>query len=305
VTVWNINTIPAPLGRGQASPLQHERFFGFADAFSAPLFSSCFARRKRNRPAVGYPPYDHQCVFRSYFSFCPFRARIIGGDFSQGVALCYGLFAPLGRVGFANVFYDPIVGCADNCRFGFADVCWRSSCRLAPTLFTKKARRSVTHLTFAKPFWRSVQTFLVLLHTEAGGTPAFQSTPLRGYCRLRRQLPFWFCRCVLAIQLSACADVIHQESPAVGYPPYVCQHVLAFSSNFFGSITHKGGRDDRVPVLAASRQLSATPTGDGLEYQHSFTPLRDEGKPRPYNVNVFWFCQCVFRSISSGASPRR
>ncbi|MDR1924204.1 MAG: hypothetical protein LBQ66_07510 [Planctomycetaceae bacterium] len=25
--------------------------------------------------------------------------------------------------------------------------CWRSSCRLAPTLFTKKARRSVTHLT--------------------------------------------------------------------------------------------------------------------------------------------------------------
>ncbi|MDR1923522.1 MAG: hypothetical protein LBQ66_04025, partial [Planctomycetaceae bacterium] len=26
--------------------------------------------------------------------------------------------------------------------------------------------------------------------------------------------------CVLAIQLSACADVIHQESPAVGCPHY-------------------------------------------------------------------------------------
>ncbi|MDR1923906.1 MAG: hypothetical protein LBQ66_05995 [Planctomycetaceae bacterium] len=48
---------------------------------------------------------------------------------------------------------------------------------------------SVTHLTFADTFWRSVQTCSVLLHTEAGGMPAFQSTsatrnffslPLRG-----------------------------------------------------------------------------------------------------------------------------
>ncbi|MDR1925287.1 MAG: hypothetical protein LBQ66_13035 [Planctomycetaceae bacterium] len=31
---------------------------------SAPLFSSCSARRKRNRPAVSYPPYDLQDVFR-------------------------------------------------------------------------------------------------------------------------------------------------------------------------------------------------------------------------------------------------
>ncbi|MDR1925138.1 MAG: hypothetical protein LBQ66_12270, partial [Planctomycetaceae bacterium] len=39
------------------------------------------------------------------------------------------------------------------------------------------------------------------------GTPAFQSAPLRGNCRrLRRHWAFWFCRCVLAIQLSACAD---------------------------------------------------------------------------------------------------
>ncbi|MDR1923720.1 MAG: hypothetical protein LBQ66_05030 [Planctomycetaceae bacterium] len=26
-----------------------------------------------------------------------------------------------------------------------------------------------------------------------------------------------------------------------------------------------------------------------MEYQHVFTPNWDEGKPRPYNVNVFWF----------------
>ncbi|MDR1923469.1 MAG: hypothetical protein LBQ66_03750, partial [Planctomycetaceae bacterium] len=31
-------------------------------------------------------------------------------------------------------------------------------------------------------------------------------------------------------------NTIHQEIPAVGYPPYVCRHVLAFSSNLFGSI---------------------------------------------------------------------
>ncbi|MDR1924873.1 MAG: hypothetical protein LBQ66_10910 [Planctomycetaceae bacterium] len=39
-----------------------------------------------------------------------------------------------------------------------------------------------------------------------------------------------------------------RNRPAVGYPPYVCQNVLAFSSNLFGSITHRGGRDARVPV---------------------------------------------------------
>ncbi|MDR1925312.1 MAG: hypothetical protein LBQ66_13160 [Planctomycetaceae bacterium] len=45
--------------------------------------------------------------------------------------------------------------------------------------------------TFANPFWRSVQTCLVLLHIEAGGTPAFQSMPLRGNCRLRRRVMIW------------------------------------------------------------------------------------------------------------------
>jgi hypothetical protein len=37
------------------------------------------------------------------------------------------------------------------------------------------AWQSVAHLTFADMFWRSVQTCSVLLRTEAGGTPAFQS----------------------------------------------------------------------------------------------------------------------------------
>jgi hypothetical protein len=42
------------------------------------------------------------------------------------------------------------------------------------------ARRSVTHLTFADTFGRSVPTCSVLLHAEAGGMPAFQSgTALR------------------------------------------------------------------------------------------------------------------------------
>ncbi|MDR1924022.1 MAG: hypothetical protein LBQ66_06580, partial [Planctomycetaceae bacterium] len=46
------------------------------------------------------------------------------------------------------------------------------------------------------------------------------------------------------------AIIIHwrRNRSAVGYPPYVCRHVLAFSSNFFGAITHLGGRDIRVPV---------------------------------------------------------
>jgi hypothetical protein len=43
------------------------------------------------------------------------------------------------------------------------------------TLFTKKAQRSIAHLTFANTFWYSVPTCSVLSRTEAGGTPAFQS----------------------------------------------------------------------------------------------------------------------------------
>ncbi|MDR1923943.1 MAG: hypothetical protein LBQ66_06180 [Planctomycetaceae bacterium] len=48
-----------------------------------------------------------------------------------------------------------------------------------------------------------------------------------------------------------------RNRPAVGCPPYDHQPVLVCRSNFFGSITHRGGRDARVPVRAASRRLSA------------------------------------------------
>ncbi|MDR1925256.1 MAG: hypothetical protein LBQ66_12875 [Planctomycetaceae bacterium] len=41
----------------------------------------------------------------------------------------------------------------------------------------------------------------------------------------------------------------------------VLRHVLAFPPNSFGFLMHRGGRPARVPVRAASRLLSATPTG--------------------------------------------
>ncbi|MDR1922839.1 MAG: hypothetical protein LBQ66_00575 [Planctomycetaceae bacterium] len=47
---------------------------------------------------------------------------------------------------------------------------------------------------------------------------------------------------------SSCFARRKRNRPAVGCPPYVCQPVLAFRSNFFDSITHRGGRDTRVPV---------------------------------------------------------
>ncbi|MDR1924077.1 MAG: hypothetical protein LBQ66_06855 [Planctomycetaceae bacterium] len=46
-------------------------------------------------------------------------------------------------------------------------------------------------------------------------------------------------------------------------------------------------RDTRVPVRAASRQLSATPTGGSLKYQNVSRRFGDEGKPRPYNTKTF------------------
>ncbi|MDR1925607.1 MAG: hypothetical protein LBQ66_14635 [Planctomycetaceae bacterium] len=59
---------------------------------------------------------------------------------------------------------------------------------------------------------------------------------------------------------SACSARRKHNRLAVGCPPYDHQHVLAFSSNFFGSITHRGGRDARVPVrrrfAAITRALS-------------------------------------------------
>ncbi|MDR1923247.1 MAG: hypothetical protein LBQ66_02640 [Planctomycetaceae bacterium] len=67
-----------------------------------------------------------------------------------------------------------------------------------------------------------------------------------------------------------------RNRPAVGYPPYVLQHILAFSSNSFDCLAHRGGRDARVPVL---RRYAA--------------------------IVGFWFYQHVSCSISSAASLRR
>ncbi|MDR1925993.1 MAG: hypothetical protein LBQ66_16615 [Planctomycetaceae bacterium] len=74
---------------------------------------------------------------------------------------------------------------------------------------------------------------------------------------------FGFADAFSAPLFSSCFARRKHNRLAVGCPPYDHQPVLAFSSNLFGSITHRGGRDARVPVRAASRQLSATPTGDG------------------------------------------
>ncbi|MDR1925724.1 MAG: hypothetical protein LBQ66_15255 [Planctomycetaceae bacterium] len=77
------------------------------------------------------------------------------------------------------------------------------------------------------------------------GCPRSSPSPLRGGCRRCRHWAFWFCQCVLR---PSCRRVRRRNRPAVGYPPYVCQPVLVFRSNLFGSMTHRGGRDARVPV---------------------------------------------------------
>ncbi|MDR1924924.1 MAG: hypothetical protein LBQ66_11175 [Planctomycetaceae bacterium] len=67
--------------------------------------------------------------------------------------------------------------------------------------------------------------FLLAKKTHFGISKRF--TPLRdeGKPRPYNISVFWFGAIEIPVrfppQLSACADVIHQESPAVGYPPYV------------------------------------------------------------------------------------
>ncbi|MDR1923117.1 MAG: hypothetical protein LBQ66_01990 [Planctomycetaceae bacterium] len=90
---------------------------------------------------------------------------------------------------------------------------------------------------------------------------------------------FGFANTCSAPLFSSCFARRKRNRPAVGYPPYDHQHVLAFLPNLFGCLMHRGGRDARVPVRAASRQLSATPTGDGLEYQPRLQHHFVGGKP--------------------------
>jgi hypothetical protein len=123
--------------------------------------------------------------------------------------LIYQIAQNVGRFGFTDAFSAPVVGeyadvtawqSVTHLMFWFyrcflaiqlsacADVTawqsvthltfWFCQCILAIQLSAVAdvtAWQSVTHLAFVNTFWRSVQTFLVLLHTEAGGTPAFQS----------------------------------------------------------------------------------------------------------------------------------
>jgi hypothetical protein len=89
---------------------------------------------------------------------------------------------------------------------------FRSSCRLAPTLFTKKPGSRLPTLRLPIRFGVQFKLFWCYYAQRRAGHPRSSPSPLRGKRRLRRHLPFWFCQCVLAIQLSACADAIHQEA---------------------------------------------------------------------------------------------
>jgi hypothetical protein len=59
--------------------------------------------------------------------------------------------------------------------FRLASLAENATAQRSVDYLTFTARQSVAHLTITTLSWRSVQTFLVLLRTEAGGMPAFQS----------------------------------------------------------------------------------------------------------------------------------
>ncbi|MDR1925550.1 MAG: hypothetical protein LBQ66_14350 [Planctomycetaceae bacterium] len=75
---------------------------------------------------------------------------------------------------------------------------------------------------------------------------------------------------------------------------------MAFSSNFFGAITHRGGRDARVPVRAASRQWSATPMGDTVWNINTFSAPSGRGQASPLQRQRF----LVLGDRNSGACWR-
>jgi hypothetical protein len=77
-------------GEGKPRPYNVNVFWFWAIEIPVRVPLQLSASRRRNRPAVGYPPY-------------------VGDDFSQGVALCYGLFAPLGRIYAASQQSAPSV----------------------------------------------------------------------------------------------------------------------------------------------------------------------------------------------------
>ncbi|MDR1926040.1 MAG: hypothetical protein LBQ66_16855 [Planctomycetaceae bacterium] len=91
----------------------------------------------------------------------------------------------------------------------------RSSCRLAPTLFTKKAWQSVAHLTVAvrfPPHWDE-------------GKPRPYNVSVFWFWAIEIQMRFW---------RSGCRRVRRRNRLAVGYPPYVGG---AFSFRWYGEYT--------------------------------------------------------------------
>ncbi|MDR1923552.1 MAG: hypothetical protein LBQ66_04175 [Planctomycetaceae bacterium] len=65
-------------------------------------------------------------------------------------------------------------------RVGFAGAFWRSNCRLAPTLFTKKAWQSVAHLTFPIRLGVPFKLFWCYYTQRRAGRPRSSPLPLRG-----------------------------------------------------------------------------------------------------------------------------
>jgi hypothetical protein len=129
---------------------------------------------------------------------------------------------------------------------------------------------------FTDAFWRSICRRAIMIHWR-------RNRPAVGYP------PYVYLITCSAPLFSACFARRKRNRPAVGWLPYDHQTVLAFSSNLFGSITHRGGRDARVPIRAASRQLSATPTGDGLEYQHDSRIFGTRASLAPTTSTFFSF----------------
>jgi hypothetical protein len=92
-------------------------------------------------------------AFWCTFWLLPFQGESYWGRFFTGRCPVLWAFCPVGACWFCqHVLAPPLSACADV-----------------------TARRSVTHLTFTNTSWCSVQTFLILLRTEAGETPAFPS----------------------------------------------------------------------------------------------------------------------------------
>ncbi|MDR1925862.1 MAG: hypothetical protein LBQ66_15960 [Planctomycetaceae bacterium] len=71
---------------------------------------------------------------------------------------------------------------------------------------------------------------------------------------------------------------------------------MVFLPNLFGFLMHLGGRDARVPVRAALRQLSAAPTGT-IWYTNTFPAPLGRGQASPLQRQRF----LVWGDRNSGA----